>query len=426
MFEHEDHILPASWLRNEGHQRWLLDQTHSLIGFYQYACVDPKGGFFELDSEGRPQRGAARHLVVTSRMVHNFSLAHMLGRPGATHLIDHGLRFLEEAHRDHTNGGYYWVVNHEGKADTSKQAYGHAFVLLAASSAVMAERPGARELLADIKAVFEEHFWYGSDDLAVEEFEEDWTGPSPYRGGNSNMHLVEALLAAFEATGDEAYLQRATRIAERLILDLTANNNWYLAEHYTENWKVDPEYNRDDPENMFRPFGSVVGHWPEWSRLLLQIRALSEDPPEWLLDGARRLFDRSVAEAWDGETGGFVYTVEFDGTPLNRDRYQWPISEAISAAAILADTTGEAKYERWYRTFWDFADRYIIDHERGGWHYLLDPTNSPKEVPGVVSGKPDLYHALGSCLVPLLTSEAGIGASLRSAKYKALAAAVTR
>jgi mannose/cellobiose epimerase-like protein (N-acyl-D-glucosamine 2-epimerase family) len=233
------------------------------------------------------------------------------------------------------------------------------------------------------------------------------------------MHLVEALLAAFEATGDEVLLRRATRIAERLILDLTANNNWHLAEHYTENWEIDPRYNRDDPENMFRPYGSVVGHWPEWSRLLLHIRALSEDPPSWLLDAARRLFDLAVTEAWEKETDGFVYTVEFDGTPLNRDRYQWPISEAIGAAAILADVTGEEGYERWYRALWDFADLHIIDHERGGWYYLLDPDNRPKEVPGVVTGKPDLYHALQSCLVPLIPSNAGIGASLRRARFKA-------
>jgi len=356
-------------------------------------------------------------------MVHNFSLAHMLGRPGAAPLIDHGLRFLEETHRDKTHGGYYWVVSHEGPVDTSKQAYGHAFVLLAGSSALMAERPGAEELLEDIWSVLEEHFWSESDGLIVEEYEEDWTGPSPYRGQNSNMHLVEALLTALEATGDQMYLQRATRIAERLIPDLTAKNNWHLAEHYTENWEVDPEYNQDDPENMFRPYGSVVGHWPEWSRLLLHIRALSQDPPDWLLDSARRLFDLAVTEAWDRETGGFVYTVEFDGTVLNRDRYQWPISEAIGAAALLADVTGEKEYERWYRTFWDYADRHIIDHELGGWHLLLDPNNRPKEVPGLVTGKPDLYHALQSCLVPLLPSDAGIGASLRNAKFKTPAAA---
>lgn len=357
-------------------------------------------------------------------MVHSFSFAHMLGHPGATHLIDHGLRFLKQVHRDKTYGGYYWIVDYEDPVDAAKQAYGHAFVLLAASSALMAERPGAQELFNDIWSVLEEHFWVEEDGLIVEEYDEDWTGPDSYRGQNSNMHLVEALLAAFEATGNGLFLRRATRIAERLI-DLAAKNNGYLAEHYTEDWEVDREYNRDDPENMLRPYGSVVGHWPEWSRLLLQIRALSQEPPGWLLESARRLFDLAVTEAWDQETGGFVYTVKFDGTPLNYDRYQWSISEAIGAAVLLSEVTEGREYERWYRTLWDFANNHIIDHEQGGWYYLLDSNNEPKEVPGVVTGKPDLYHGLQSCLVPLLPSYAGIGASLRQADFRPSAASAT-
>lgn len=385
----------------------------------------PGGGFFELDVEGKPRAGLhPKSLVVTARMVHSFSFAHMLGHPGATHLIDHGLRFLKQVHRDKTYGGYYWIVDYEDPVDAAKQAYGHAFVLLAASSALMAERPGAQELFNDIWSVLEEHFWVEEDGLIVEEYDEDWTGPDSYRGQNSNMHLVEALLAAFEATGNGLFLRRATRIAERLI-DLAAKNNGYLAEHYTEDWEVDREYNRDDPENMLRPYGSVVGHWPEWSRLLLQIRALSQEPPGWLLESARRLFDLAVTEAWDQETGGFVYTVKFDGTPLNYDRYQWSISEAIGAAVLLSEVTEGREYERWYRTLWDFANNHIIDHEQGGWYYLLDSNNEPKEVPGVVTGKPDLYHGLQSCLVPLLPSYAGIGASLRQADFRPSAASAT-
>lgn len=407
------------WLSSKGHQHWLFDQAHSLIEFYQYSCLDPKGGFFELDKHGRPRFGVGKQLVVTSRMVHSFSLAHMLGRPGATHLIDHGLRFLTEVHRDPIHGGYYWIVDHQHPVDATKQAYGHAFVLLAASSALMAERPGAAELLADISSVLEDYFWSNTDGLAVEEYERDWTNLSPYRGQNSNMHLVEALLTAFEATGDRLFLARAARVAERLIRELTPNNNWYLAEHYTESWTVDAEYNRDDPENMYRPYGSVVGHWAEWSRLLLQIRMHLEERPDWLLGAARRLFDMAAEKAWDEDSGGFVYTVDFDGTELNRDRYQWSLSEAIGAAALLADITGERKYEQWYRMVWDFVDRYIIDRKHGGWCYLLDSDNKPKEVPGMVAGKPDLYHALQSCLVPLLPSGTGIGASLRDGHFRA-------
>ena len=41
---------------------------------------------------------------------------------------------------------------------------------------------------------------------SAEELREDWSPFSGYRGQNSNMHLSEALMAAFEATGERSYL----------------------------------------------------------------------------------------------------------------------------------------------------------------------------------------------------------------------------
>ena len=407
----------ASWLSSAGHQAWLFDQAQRLLTFYQYACVDPAGGFFELDSAGKPQQIPVRKLVITARMVHNFSLAVLLGRPGGAPLVDHGIRFLREVLHDSVHGGYFYTVDQRGAHDASKQAYGHVFVLLAASSAIMARRPGAEELFQDIVTVLDAHFWRELDGLLIEELNEDWSPRSTYRGQNANMHYVEALLTAAEATRDSSFVRRAERIAERLIHDLTAGNHWRLAEHYNDRWEIDPEYNRDDPENMFRTFGSVIGHWVEWARLLLQVRAMSAQPADWLLPAARRLFDGAMAEAWDRERGGLVHTVDFDGKILNSDRYQWVISEAIGAAARLAQFTGEPEYEYWYRTLWDYADRHLIDHERGGWLYALDAENRPKDVPDVIDAKPDLYHALQCCLIPLLPADAGIGASLRDGKY---------
>ena len=394
-----------SWLRSPGHTDWLLDEAHRLFAFYQYAAADPAGGFFDLDRDGRPTPEPTRRLVSSARMVYCFSLGHLLGRPGAAVLADHGIRFLTEAHRDEQNGGYFWTVGHEGPLDRSKQAYGDAHVLLAAAAAVLAERPGAEGLLADVARNVDEHFWSEEDGLLVEEFGEDWTGPSEYRGANSNMHMVEALLAAADATGDHLYRKRALRISERLIHECTAANVWRVAEHYTTTWDIDRDYNRDSPANDFRPYGSIVGHWFEWSRLLLQVRAALSSEEGWLLDAAIRLFRKGVEEGWDARVGGLLYTVDFDGRPLNRDRWWWTIAEAIGAAAYLAETTGEAFYERWYRTFWDFADSFLIDHDRGGWHHVLDHDNRPKHEPYARGKKIDLYHSLHACLLPLLPKD---------------------
>jgi mannose/cellobiose epimerase-like protein (N-acyl-D-glucosamine 2-epimerase family) len=47
------------------------------------------------------------------------------------------------------------------------------------------------------------------------------------------------------------------------------------------------EYNRDEPAHPFRPYGATVGHWLEWARLALHLRAaLGSAAPQWLLDDA--------------------------------------------------------------------------------------------------------------------------------------------
>ena len=70
------------------------------------------------------------YLFGTPRIVHAYAIAYLMGRPGADVIIDHGMNFLWDSCRDPDHGGYYWAVGYDGPSDATKQAYGHAFVLL--------------------------------------------------------------------------------------------------------------------------------------------------------------------------------------------------------------------------------------------------------------------------------------------------------
>ena len=56
-------------------------------------------------------------------------------------------------------------------------------------------------------------------------------------------------------------------------------------------------------------------------------------------------------------------------------------------------------HEDWYRRLWGFAPTKLIDHENGGWLPELSEDLTPIDHPFV--GKPDIYHALQACLIPL-------------------------
>ncbi len=388
-------MTDTPWTTRPYHRDWLMGKANALFDLYQANAVNPKGGFFDLDAAGQPF-GNLRQIHATARMVHCFAIGHKLGRPGADAIVDHGMNYLWTGHRDTVHGGYCWSLDDTGYKDDSKQAYGHAFVLLAASDAKMLGHPLADAMLADITQVIEERFWEKSHGAVAEEFARDWSKITDYRGQNSNMHLTEALMAAFEATRDRAYLDKALSIASLIIGRHATSLDYAVAEHFDAGWNIDRAYKGSD---MFRPAGTTPGHWLEWSRLVAQLWVLSGRQHDWLKEAGAKLFRAAVTRGWDKDKGGFFYTLDFDSRPALTHKIWWPATEAIGAAAFLAALDPDPFYEEWYRKVWGFSANHFIDPSNGGWFPELDDDLKPFDK--FFTGKPDIYHALQACLIPL-------------------------
>src|SRR5215213_1399059 len=381
----------------------LRAERERLLGFARGARVP--GGFAWLGDDGRPE-ARPLELWITTRMTHVFALGELLGEPDCAAFADHGLDAIATAFADRGHGGWRAQAGVPGKA-----AYDHAFVLLAGASATLAGRPGGAALLADAAAVVDAHFWSEDEGACRESWDRTWREPEPYRGANANMHLVEAFLAAGDATGDPRWYDRAGQIAAKLIDRFARASDWRVPEHFDAGWTPLPAYNRDAPRDPFRPFGVTPGHALEWARLMLAVRSASADPPGWLLDAARGLFDRAVADGWVAP-GGFVYTTDHDGNPVVVDRLHWPVTEAIGAAAALHAVTGEDEYAAWEERCWAFAEAHLIDRERGSWWPELDVSLQPSE--RTWQGKPDVYHAFQATLIPRLPVRPSLAGALRS------------
>ncbi|QGN57248.1 AGE family epimerase/isomerase [Nostocoides sp. HKS02] len=390
------------WLDTPSHARWLEGESDRLLAFSR-ASRHPDGGFAWLDDAGDPQLDRPVQLWITCRMTHVFALGALMGRPGCGPLVDHGIDALTGRFHDDEHSGWYAAVDDDGPRSEQKTAYEHAFVVLAASSAAVARRPGAEALLAEALEVLLTRFWDDEHGMVVEEWDRSWSSLDRYRGVNANMHSVEALLAASSATGDDRLLQHALRIVTRVVHDLARAHEWRIPEHFDEQWRPLLEYNADAPAHPFRPYGATIGHWLEWARLTLHLRAaLGEDAaPGWTLDDARSLFDAAVREGWsvDGAPG-FVYTVDWAGRPVVRERMHWVAAEATAAAAALHQATGDVAYAQWYQTWWDHIAEVFIDPRGGSWRHELDPSNQPSAL--VWAGRPDTYHALQATLIPRL------------------------
>lgn len=369
-------------------------ETKALLEFA--AASRAEAGFGWLDRSGSVVLERPVELWITCRMTHVFAVAVRLGDAAYADLLHHGVAcLLDGPLHDRDRGGWVAAVGPIGVVDDTKQAYAHAFVVLAGASATAAGHPRGPELLEEALGVVRDLFWDEDAGMSVDAWDAAFQRCDPYRGLNANMHLLEALLAAHDAspavTADGWALEAAARIAQRVALRLGPLFAWALPEHFDESWQPLPDLNRDQPADQFRPFGVTIGHLFEWARLLTHLDlATGGDRFE---GAARALYERAAsAEAVDG-VPGFPYTTDFDGTPVVRSRLHWVIAEAMAAATAL---DRHADRDRWSA----FARAHHHDSVGGSWWHELDTALRPSFT--VWDGKPDVYHALQALWLPQL------------------------
>jgi mannose/cellobiose epimerase-like protein (N-acyl-D-glucosamine 2-epimerase family) len=382
-----------------------------LLAFAARSWVDD-GGFGYLGADGRVLPDRPVETWIVARMTHVFGLAALLGRPGAAELSRHGVVALTDGPlRDAEHGG--WRAS---TGDDAKAAYVHAFAVLAGSTAATAGIPGGRALLEDALDVWQTRFWDDGEGLAVEEWDRAWTRLGPYRGVNANMHGVEAMLAAADAVGDPAAADRlrgqARRATERVVHGWARERDWRLPEHFTADWRPLPDYNRDEPADPFRPYGVTIGHQFEWARLALHVRAVTPDPPLWLLADAVDLFAAAASRGWaaDGQDG-FPYTLDWDDRPVVGARMHWVLCEAVAAATVLAEVTGEPSYRELARRWREHGEERFADPSTGSWHHELTPSGEVGS--GTWAGQPDAYHLAQMLLLDGRPVRGSIAAALR-------------
>jgi len=384
---------------------FLLGHIRHTLSFYDGRCIDPAGGFFHFfKDDGTVYDRRTRHLVSSTRFVFNHAMAYRrFGRPEHQDAVHHGLRFLHTAHAQ-PQGGYAWQIDwHEGTAtvqDGTNHCYGLAFVLLAHAHALMAGVSEAATGLEATRRLMEERFWEPAHGLYADEASPEWH-LSDYRGQNTNMHACEAMLAAFDATKDAQYLDRALTLAESVTGRLAALSGGLIWEHYktdTNGWQIDPDYSRDDKTNIFRPWGYQTGHLTEWAKLLLQLEAHlpADKRPAWIVPRARHFFDTAVLRGWDRTHGGLAYGFAPDGSVCDGDKYFWVQAESFAAAALLALRTHEGIYWSWYDQLWDYAWEHMVCHRYGAWFRIRTPDNRPYNDEKSPAGKTD-YHTMGAC-----------------------------
>eukprot|EP00928_Gymnodinium_smaydae_P021450 TRINITY_DN18368_c0_g1_i1.p1 TRINITY_DN18368_c0_g1~~TRINITY_DN18368_c0_g1_i1.p1 ORF type:complete len:409 (+),score=70.12 TRINITY_DN18368_c0_g1_i1:65-1291(+) len=383
-------------------KEFLIHHIEDIVSFYEPRCVDSTGGFFQsFYIDGTRFNERFRQIVSSTRMVINFMMVgKLLGRQDLIKMGKHGLDYLENVHYVASEKRYAFAVRDHKPEDMTEQAYGYAFVLAAHAAAVAAKAVPDDSGVKKVFDILEEKFWLPEHGAYLDTISADGVVDNSYRGQNSNMHMCEAMIAAYEATKDKRYLDRATILAKTFTQKLAAKADGYIWEHYTVNFEVDWEYSKNDPTNIYRPWGFQPGHQNEWAKNLLNINRYT--PQSWMVERAKELFDGSWKLAWDAEHGGLVYGFGPDKKWCDAEKYFWVQGESMATAALLYQATKDPKYVEQYVHLWHYCWEHWVDHEHGAWigFKMTRDNKRVSEEKAIAGGKCD-YHTMMSCIEAL-------------------------
>jgi mannose/cellobiose epimerase-like protein (N-acyl-D-glucosamine 2-epimerase family) len=326
------------------------------LPLWSIAGWDPvAGGFVDrLDPEGRADRAAARRVMVQARQIFCFATAARIGWfPRGREIAHKGLEYLlTKAKSPDGQPGFVHTLSPDGTVlHPLRDSYDHAFVLLALASVYALDRD------AQVRAEIDALLSFLDSQLRSPHggFLEGLPASVPRRQ-NPHMHLFEAMIAAFDATEDLAFQQRAGEFYSLFLANLYDKRTKVLGEYFEDDW------------SRIEPVSIEPGHQAEWVFLLRGFERITGCPTgryrAELLASALRYRDEATQCLIDeGDAAGHI---------IRPSRRLWPQSE-IAKAFIAQAEVGEAGAAEQARAALSRLERHYLRHPvAGGWYDQFD------------------------------------------------------
>jgi mannose-6-phosphate isomerase len=248
--------------------------------------------------------------------------------------------------------GFVHVLTPEGTVlKPLRDTYDHAFVLLALASVYALDRDA--QVRTEIDALC--HFLETQMKSPHGGFLESLPSSMPRRQ-NPHMHLFEAMIAAFDATHDNVFQNRAGDFFALFLANLYDRQKHLLSEYFEEDW------------SKIEPVSIEPGHQAEWAWLLKGFERITGCP-------TGRFRGELLATALryrDEATGCLVDEGDAAGNIRRHTRRLWPQTE-IAKAWIAQAEAGEAGAADEARIALARLERHYLCHPvAGGWHDQFD------------------------------------------------------
>ncbi|MEZ6028740.1 MAG: AGE family epimerase/isomerase [Hyphomonadaceae bacterium] len=303
---------------------WLFDKALPL--WAEHGFDQKNGGVVEqMTFAGRDAGLDFKRSRVAGRQAYVFSHAHMLGWSSGNAQAGHAIAWLTDRTWLGPEKGFARTLSREGAVkDTTPDLYDYAFILFGfAWRHRMMKDSASRDWLHRTLDFVETTLRHpGGEGFWNEVPNKGW------RQQNPHMHLTEACLAAYQATGEERFADAVRELVSLFQTRLFDRPTGTLAEYFTDDWNRAP----GDDGRLVEP-----GHLMEWA---------------WILNEARKLVGLDTADdiraalrfaegyGVDPEDGATFNGLRDDGAVITRASRSWPNAERIKGAVALYELDG--------------------------------------------------------------------------------------
>ena len=331
---------------------------HSLPLWSREGWDPSRGGFVEqLDIEGGADYQAPRRVRVQARQIYCFAKAAQIGwYPEGREIAIKGLDYLlAKAKSPDGRPGFVHLLDPDGSTmNATRDSYDHAFVLLALSTVYRLSHD------AQVREEIESLLNFLDADLRSRHggFIEGIPATLPRRQ-NPQMHLFEAMIATFDATGDPVYQSRAGELFGLFIANLYDAQRQVLGEYFEDDW------------SKIEPVCVEPGHQAEWVWLLKGFERITNCPT-----GRHRAeLLASALRFRDDVTGCLFDEGNVDGSIRKVTRRCWPQTEIAKAWIAQAEAGEQGAADEARNALVRLYRHYLRHPVLGGWYDQFDRDN---------------------------------------------------
>lgn len=375
----------------------VIKEKENILEFWLTNSVDKNyGGFYgevSVDNEAEPE--ADKSLILNSRILWSFANAYREDKnPDYLKMADRAYDYLIAKFEDKKYSGFYWLLDYQGEVkENKKQIYGQAFCIYAFSEYYRAsQNEDALKKAVDLFAIIENESYDLEAGGYFEACSRDWSPAADMslsekdmnvaKSMNTHLHILEAYTNLYRIWPDPELKKKLKELIKVTLNKIVDQKEYRFKLFFDQDWS---------PKSDIISYGhDIEGSWLIYEAAeLLAEQNILEFAEDYALKMAAKVLENGVAE------DGSIY-YEKKGDHLDQDRHWWPQAEAVVGFLNAYQLSGEEKFIEAAVKNWQFIIDNLIDHQNGGWYWLVDQQGVHSQKAKINSWKSP-YHNSRAC-----------------------------